>query len=220
MDAVGRQRELTRQLQGVMQERFGTSVPATHPFATLSATVLRQQGWWRNWSVAVKRLMPSSGVWRLCWKAAKVRSSPTPLKAAQVVTESRRLVDSGLARHLDLLDPASPGQATLAQWREAMAQGQQAVTAAQSVTGHWRDKLRADDTETALRLAGQMESSFSRWFKPAWWRRAESSSVATISASTLCTRLCHRPDALEGRARGAVTAGCDGGRGASTLWSQ
>jgi predicted DNA-binding WGR domain protein/very-short-patch-repair endonuclease len=166
------QRELTRRLQGVMQERFGISVPATHPFATLSATVLRQQG------VVAELERRCETVDAILGRLASLLESSqspivadTPLKAAQqVVTESRRLVDSGLARHLDLLDPASPGQATLAQWREAMAQGQQAVTAAQSVTGHWRDKLRADDTETALRLAGQMESSFSRWFKPAWWR--------------------------------------------------
>lgn len=166
------QRELTQRIHRSIRERFGLESPALHPFARLSAAVLNEQ-------------TAFAQIERLCTEAESLLASLDPLlesaesvikhdtslqHACAIAVESRRLLDNGLAANLNLLEAGSPAQLALREMRAELEQRTNALFTAQSATANWRNKLRSDDTESALSLVKQMEHSAARWFKPAWWQ--------------------------------------------------
>ncbi|WP_034303696.1 AAA domain-containing protein [Herbaspirillum sp. RV1423] len=165
-------RELTQRLHRSMRERFGLDSPARHPFASLSASIVNEQ------TAFAKIEGLCSDAEALLAELDSLLESPASvithatrlLDACAITADSRRLVDNGLAGHLDLLDAGSPAQFALSEIRNELERCAEVFATAQSATVNWRDKLRPDDTETALALAMQMEHSVARWFKPAWWR--------------------------------------------------
>ncbi|WP_454692654.1 AAA domain-containing protein [Achromobacter aloeverae] len=170
------QRELVLRLHRALRERFGVDSLAAHPFARLSARLVADE---RAFGRAEQLCQETEALFDtldpLLDSTASLIGHDTALEHARALSaDSQWLLDTGLAAHLELLDPASSAQAALRQVRTDLEGLAEALTGAQATTAHWRDKLDAGDTESALALAKRLEPSAMRWLQPAWWRlRAE-----------------------------------------------
>ncbi|KJK24749.1 DNA helicase [Burkholderiaceae bacterium 16] len=167
-----RQRELTQRVHRAMRERFGMDALAAHPFARLSRELLADE---RAFGRAEQLCSDTEALFDaldpLLDSTASLIGHDTALEQARAIAaDCQWLLDTGLAAHLDLLDPASPAQGALRQVRAELETRAQALTAAQAATSNWRDKLSPGDTESALALVRRLEPSLARWLQPAWWR--------------------------------------------------
>lgn len=165
-------RELTQRLHRAMRERFGVDSLAAHPFAKLSAGMLADE---RVFGRAEELCSKVDALFDmldgLLENPAGLLSYETGLdNACAIASDSQRLLETGLAAHLGLLDPRSPAQAELQRLRSEIANQTEVLTAARAATGQWRDKLTAADTESALIIMQRLEPSLMRWLQPAWWR--------------------------------------------------
>ncbi|KWB32957.1 DNA helicase [Burkholderia cepacia] len=164
--------ELTQRVHRAMRERFGADSLASQPFARLSAGLLADE---RAFGRAEQLCRDADALFDaldpvLDNTAASIGHETTLARACTIATDCQWLIDTGLAAHLDVLDPASSAQAALRDDRDALAAHADALTAAQAATVHWRDKLSPGDTASALALARRFETSALRWLQPAWWR--------------------------------------------------
>ncbi|KUY84745.1 DNA helicase [Burkholderia cepacia] len=164
--------ELTQRVHRAMRERFGADSLASQPFARLSAGLLADE---RAFGRAEQLCRDADALFDaldpvLDNTAASIGHEITLARACTIATDCQWLIDTGLAAHLDVLDPASSAQAALRDDRDALAAHTDALTAAQAATVHWRDKLSPGDTASALALARRFETSALRWLQPAWWR--------------------------------------------------
>ncbi|MES3023192.1 MAG: AAA domain-containing protein [Pseudomonadota bacterium] len=166
------QRELVERMHRQMHERFGLTGLAAHPFARLAASLLADEhAYSRVAAICNEAEALIESLEPLLDDAGQLIGHQTPLaRACGAAAESRRLLGTGLAAHLDLLDPGSPAQAALGQARGALEAHAQAFAAAQAANANWRDKLGAADTDAALALARRLEPSIMRWLQPQWWR--------------------------------------------------
>ncbi|MDN7909373.1 AAA domain-containing protein [Burkholderia cepacia] len=164
--------ELTQRVHRAMRERFGADSLASQPFARLSAGLLADE---RAFGRAEQLCRDADALFDaldpvLDNTAASIGHETALARACTIATDCQWLIDTGLAAHLDVLDPASSAQAALRDDRDALAAHADALTAAQAATVHWRDKLSPGDTASALALARRFETSALRWLQPAWWR--------------------------------------------------
>ncbi|MCA8318714.1 AAA domain-containing protein [Burkholderia cepacia] len=164
--------ELTQRVHRAMRERFGADSLASQPFARLSAGLLADE---RAFGRAEQLCRDADALFDaldpvLDNTAASIGHETTLARACTIATDCQWLIDTGLAAHLDVLDPASSAQAALRDDRDALAAHADALTAAQAATVHWRVKLSPGDTASALALARRFETSALRWLQPAWWR--------------------------------------------------
>ncbi|MBT0963447.1 AAA domain-containing protein [Denitromonas iodatirespirans] len=167
-----RQRPLVDRLYGFIRERFGLNSFAGHPFARLSATLLRDEHPFSRAEQACADIdaqfdaldahLESSGRF--------IRGDLPLDEAIAIAAESRWLLDQGLAAHLGILDAGSSAFTEVQALRREIVSRAEAVSAATMETAHWRVKLTAGDTEAGLNLTKRLESSVLRWLQPAWWR--------------------------------------------------
>jgi len=170
--AWDRQRDLAHRVHRAMRERFGLDSLAAHPFARLSAQLVADE---RAYGRAERLCQDAEALFDaldpLLDSTASLTGPDTSLEqACAIAVDSQWLLDTGLAAHLDLLDPASPAQAALRDVRADLDARTQALADARAVTSNWHDKLSPGDTESALALARRLEPSIARWLQPAWWR--------------------------------------------------
>nr|WP_229458847.1 DUF4011 domain-containing protein [Massilia glaciei] len=166
------QRELAERINRQMHERFGLNSLAAHPFARLSASLMADEHAYSRVAKICDEAEALLGTLDpLLDDADQLIGHQTPLaRACGVAAESGRLLATGLAAHLELLDPGSPAQEALGQARAALDAHAQSLAAAQAGNASWRDKLAAADTDAALALARRLEPSVMRWLQPRWWR--------------------------------------------------
>ncbi|PHP86152.1 DNA helicase [Burkholderia sp. AU18528] len=168
--------ELTQRVHRAMRERFGANSLASQPFARLSAALLADE---RAFGRAEQLCRDADALFDaldpvLESTVASIGHGTALSRACAIAADCQWLIDTGLAAHLDVLDPASSAQTALQEVRDALSAHADALTAAQATTVHWRDKLSPGDTASALALARRFEASALRWLQPAWWRlRAE-----------------------------------------------
>jgi predicted DNA-binding WGR domain protein len=172
------QRELLLRLHRFMRERFGLESLAAHPFAYLGPALVADPGaYGRTEQLCTEgdALLQSLDTVPDAQDAVALLDHDMPLgRAAAFAAECRRLLDSGLAPHLDLLDAGSPARAALGDARDALARQARVLADAKAANDHWRDRLSPTDTGAALALARGLEHTFGRWLQPQWWRlRAE-----------------------------------------------
>ncbi|MEL1263236.1 AAA domain-containing protein [Pseudoxanthomonas putridarboris] len=172
LSAWDRHRDLTQRVHRGLRERFGLHSLATHPFARLSPQLVGDEHAYAR----AERLLDECGAW--LDRLDPVLDDATRLldhdllldDALAIAAEARWLLDQSLAGHLDLLDDASPAAVELRRMRDDMDQRLDTLAQAVSATSHWRDKLSADDTQSALELMRRLEGSALRWLQPQWWR--------------------------------------------------
>lgn len=166
------QRELVQRLHRVLRERFGVDSLAAHPFARLSAQLLADEhAFGRAEQLCGEADALFDALEPLLESETALASGGTPLvRACAIAADSRWLLDTGLAAHLDLLDSGSAAHAALGQARADLDARAQALATAQGTNANWRDKLTPGDTDAALALARRLEPSIARWLQPAWWR--------------------------------------------------
>lgn len=167
-----RQRDLTQRVHRAMRERFGMDALAAHAFARLSPPLLADE---RAFGRAEQLCNDAEALFEaldpLLDSTASLIDHDTALEQARAIAaDSQWLLDTGLAAHLELLDPASPAHGALRQVRADLETRAQALAAAQAATSNWRDKLSPGDTESALALVRRLAPSPMRWLQPAWWR--------------------------------------------------
>ncbi len=170
--AWDRQRDLAQRVHRAMRERFGLDSLAAHPFARLSAALLADE---RAYGRAEQLCRDAEALFNaldpLLDSTASLTGHDTSLEQARALAaDSQWLLDTGLAAHLDLLEPSSPAQAALREIRADLDTRAQALADARAATSNWQDKLSPGDTESALALARRLEPSIARWLQPAWWR--------------------------------------------------
>lgn len=166
------QRELTARLQRGLHERLGTPSLARHPFRWLGGDALADPLAFGRIKAVLDDLEAllapvedriDSGLFWL--------DADTPLAAAAgLATLQRELVDSGVARHDELLAGTATGLQELARRRGELQSLASAHAAAAADAAHWRDPLSVADTQAALELATRLEPSVLRWLQPAWWK--------------------------------------------------
>ncbi|OXJ13178.1 AAA domain-containing protein [Burkholderia sp. AU6039] len=164
--------ELTQRVHRAMRERFGANSLASQPFARLSAALLADE---RAFGRAEQLCRDAEALFDLLdpvldHAVASIGHDTALPRACAIAADSQWLIDTGLAAHLDVLEPASSAQAALREVRDALSAHAAALTAARAATVHWRDKLSPGDTASALALARRFETSAMRWLQPAWWR--------------------------------------------------
>jgi len=170
--AWDRHRDLAQRVQRSLRERFGIDSLAAHPFGRLSAAVINDERaygrvgqWVEDGESLLAQLDPAfEDTSRL------IEPSMTPAQALALASDAQWLVDHGLAGHLGVMDEASPQAGELRDVRTALHRATDALAQASQATGHWREKLDAGDTGSALALAQRLEGSAMRWLQPAWWR--------------------------------------------------
>ncbi len=167
-----RQRELLQRLHRAMRERFGLESLAAHPFARLSAALVAdERAFGRAEQLCEETAALFDALDPLLDHTATLIGSETALaEACRIALDCQRLIDTGLAAHLGLFEPGSPAQAALHAMRNELAQRAETLAAAEAATANWRDKLSAEDTESALALTRRLQGSVLRWLQPAWWR--------------------------------------------------
>lgn len=170
--AWDRQRELTRRLYRELQERFGVHSLAEHPFARLSAGLVADEhayGRAEQALVACESLLETLDS-AFDDESRLLTADLTLAEAQRLAAEAQTLLDQHLLQHLDLLDSGSAASQRLQQLRTELDERAEALVRAQSASSNWRDKLGADDTDSALALATRWEGSLLRWLQPAWWK--------------------------------------------------
>ena len=170
------QRELTARIQRSVHQRLGAASLAQHPFRWLSGEALADP-------LAIGRIKAvlddlENGLAPLedqldaglCWLCAD-----TPLvAAAELAGLQREWVDSGLARHADLLAGNAGALQALHKRRGELRDLADAHDSAAAATANWREPLAETDAEAAYALAKRLEPNLLRWLQPAWWKlRAE-----------------------------------------------
>ncbi len=88
------------------------------------------------------------------------------LRWARYAAEVKPLADQNL---LALLDPASSASAGLREELRGRAVAAEAVEEARASTAAWREKLEAQDLETALEMCAGLGSGLLRMLKPQYW---------------------------------------------------
>jgi hypothetical protein len=167
---------LAQRLHRFMQERFGLASLAAHPFARLGAQLLAgRDAYTHAEDLCVRGEAALQALDALLQRAGGLLGPGMPLAPAHAVAlDARRLLDSGLAAHLSLLDAASPARAALHEARIALDAQASALDQARLANANWREPLAPADTLAALELARRLEPSLARWLQPQWWRlRAE-----------------------------------------------
>jgi predicted DNA-binding WGR domain protein len=166
------QRDLVQRLHKLVRERFGLQSLAAHPFAVLSAALVgderafhRADTLCRQAETLFDALAPQLDV-----AGALITPDTALALAGTIAADSAALLESRLAGHLDLLEPDSPAAAALRDARAALEADAAALAAAQAANAHWRDKLTAVDTASALELMRRLAPSALRWLQPQWWR--------------------------------------------------
>ncbi|MES2015396.1 MAG: AAA domain-containing protein [Pseudomonadota bacterium] len=166
------QRDLVRRLQSLLRERFGVQSLAAHPFANLSAALVADERAFHRANTLCRQaealfdaLEP-----QLDASGALIGPDTSLAQACTIAADSGALLASRLAGHLDLLEPNSAGAAALREARVALDASAAALVTAQAANLHWRDKLTAIDTASALELARRLAPSALRWLQPQWWR--------------------------------------------------
>jgi predicted DNA-binding WGR domain protein len=170
------QRELALRLHRFMHEHFGLDSLAAHPFARLGPALVADAG-----ASGLAERLCADGESALEQLDAVLDQGDGLLhadmalaRAAAIAADCTRLLASGLAAHLDLLDRSTPAHDALRAERAALERQQAVLAEARTANGHWRDKLAPIDAAAALALARRLEGSLGRWLQPQWWRlRAE-----------------------------------------------
>lgn len=153
-----------------VRDLSGQTSLAAHPFARINATTIADARPFARAETMIdtaERLLQRLDRWRE--GGSLVVNGATPLDEATAIAGlAQRLVETGLARSLDLLDPASQAservQADVARIERLKAR----CDAAAAEAANWRDPLDPGDTEAALDLARAKEGSFLRLFSGAW----------------------------------------------------
>jgi predicted DNA-binding WGR domain protein len=166
------QQELAQRVHREMQERFGMRSLAPHPFARLTAALVRDE---HAYSRTEKFCHSAEALFNALDAAfdqeiTLITPERSLRDAARIAADSKWLLDRGLAAHLALLDAAGPARTELSQRGQRLEATTAAFTRASEATAQWRDKLTPADTQSALQQAQQMEGSILRWLQPAWWR--------------------------------------------------
>jgi predicted DNA-binding WGR domain protein len=166
------QRDLVRRLQSLLRERFGVHSLAVHPFAHLSAALVADERAFHRADTLCREAEALLDALAPQLEAAGALIGPDTVfaQACALSADSAALLATRLVGHLDLLEPDSPAAATLRGERVALDASAAALAAALAANAHWRDKLSAIDTASALELARRLAPSALRWLQPQWWR--------------------------------------------------
>ncbi|TNJ33378.1 DUF4011 domain-containing protein [Arenimonas terrae] len=165
-------RDLTARLQRTVHERLGAPSLARHPFRWLSGEAVADPLAFGRIKSALDDVEA-----QLAPVEDQLDAGPSWLDADAPVADAaalaglqRELVDSGLARHGELL-AGSPG-ATLAlqQQRTGLLALAGTLEQASAAAANWREPLQVADTQAALGLATRLEPSVLRWLQPTWWK--------------------------------------------------
>lgn len=166
------QRDLTARLYQAISERFGLDCLARHPFSRLATGLITHEhayGQLKAFLDEASGLMDS--VEPLLASSTGLLSSETGLVDAQLLTQAaEQMTRANLAAHLDLLDADSPASQALRAEQTALQTRVIQQHSASQATGHWRDKLSAQDTQAAQDLVQRLQTSPLRWLQPSWWR--------------------------------------------------
>ncbi len=90
-------------------------------------------------------------------------------EVAQLLEFTTRLLPLARKNLLGLLDHSSPTSTAFGKLCAELSRRQKALTATQKKTAHWRAKLPADETVSALAQAENLKGFFG-FLNPAWWR--------------------------------------------------
>lgn len=165
-------RDLTERVHAFVRARFGLQSLAQHPFRFLS-------GWLVSHTSPVQAVEAAldqaesllDGLDSALSDETRLLSLETSLSDAVVLAQTLRLlVDTQLAPHPQLLDEHSPAAIEFEQAQTNLTTLSETASATRSANVQWREKLSPVETESALLFVRQRESSFIRWFLPAWWR--------------------------------------------------
>jgi predicted DNA-binding WGR domain protein len=157
----------------------GMSVVADHPFARLNAAAVTDER-------PIERLsnMLAKGEHGLDqiepWlnEQAGFADGATELGALKQATDiAKSLLDTGLAKTLSLLDPASSDSLALVGDLQKLKAARETMDIALRHIANWRDVLSAEDTFNALAQARRYEGSFFNFLSGTW--RKLKSTVAT-----------------------------------------
>jgi predicted DNA-binding WGR domain protein len=172
LSAWDAQRELAARVHRAVRERTGLHSLAAHPFARLVAGLVADAAAYAR----VERLCAEAEALfeqlESVFEASGSLLAPElPFERALAVTrDAARLLGTGLAARLDLLDPGSPGLVRMQRGQAGLEAQAAQLAVAQNANANWRDKLTPADTGTALALASELEPSLMRWLQPRWWR--------------------------------------------------
>ncbi|WP_353226689.1 AAA domain-containing protein [Novosphingobium sp.] len=151
-------------------ELLGANSLAAHPFALINrATVddARPVARVTDMIETAEALLQRLDRWLDGGSA--VASGTTPVGDAAIATDlANRLVTTGLARALDLLDPLSDASNRLQTHRAEIARLETLRDTAVRDAANWREPLSPGDTAAALDLARAKETSFLRLFSGPW----------------------------------------------------
>ncbi len=154
----------------VMRDLSGKASLAAHPFALINKATISDE---RPYSKVASMIDLAEGLLQRLehWidNGSTLVNSGTALDSAmRTALLAERLVQTGLANTLDLLDPVSVAstqlQTDFAQIERLEAKRQAAAAEA----AHWTNPLNPNDTAAALELAQAKEKSFLRWFSGPW----------------------------------------------------
>jgi predicted DNA-binding WGR domain protein len=154
----------------IIRDLSGQACLAAHPFALINSATVTDE---RPYATVVAMIDTAEGLLQRIdpWFEgnSQIVTGKTTLENAVLTTAlAERLVQTGLAYSLDLLDPVSASsnqlQADFAHIEKLEARSNNT----QAEASNWHDPLNPNDTQAALDLAGQKEKSFLRWFSGPW----------------------------------------------------
>lgn len=163
-------RPLVERSLRLLRERTGLDRFVAHPFARLTDAIVAAERPHATLSEAIDEAEALLDALDDRLEAGgDVLSRDTSLGAAEAVSSlAERLVTTGLAHSLDLIDSTSPGSANLAEDFAALSRLAEADRRAAEAAAHWRDPLSVVDTHAALALAQAKETSFFRFLSGDW----------------------------------------------------
>jgi superfamily I DNA and/or RNA helicase len=150
----------------------GDSALAKHPLKRLHGRFAKEE---RPLEAIQRALRPAAS---LADKIeTQLRACDLPAECVDSLDKVRQVVEYAgtltfLAEHdlLDLLTAKSAPAKSLTAFRKKYSTKVTALERARTGNQHWRIKLTAEETNSALEQARLQEKSFMRFFRPSWWR--------------------------------------------------
>lgn len=164
--------ELIERLEGALRALGQDTVFARHPFRWLGRDALLSP---RPVEFVQQRLDVLDPLLDALESSLELSGAPESVwdtlpKISEVLQYARRILPLAERDLLALLDPASPLSAQLQQSLAEIEAADRAWNAAKQHTQHWRLPLDPADTENALEVVRQHETSSLRFFHPSYWR--------------------------------------------------